>query len=213
MKIYRQSTIAMTCFTLSALAAAAAEGQSSYDNRATPVVQETSSQEILRNPSSNIAAPSAKSMKKCLVVLDFSQASVTPINTKVRYELKSVWKIDFSKGDVESTSFGHSIDARMPLRRYISNKSNGEETIPKVTAWATYYDHGSKTGAPELCISGNDIPDEEGGSDDMESFSLTLLLSFTDQTHAVANGSIQVNITDYGNYKAKLDNVRVTIQK
>ena len=45
-----------------------------------------------------------------------------------------------------------------------------------------------------------------------ESFSLDLLLSFIDQTHAEAKGSLQVNITGYGNYKAKVDKVKIIIQ-
>ena len=157
-------------------------------------------------------APTAKFMKQCVVILDFSQASISPINTKERYELKSFWKIDFHKGKIESTAFGHSIDVGMPSRRYVRNKINGQESIPKITAWACYYDSGVKKDAPELIVIGSSIPDEEGDTDDMESFSLDLLLSFIDQTHAEAKGSLQVNITGYGNYKAKVDKVKIIIQ-
>ena len=169
-------------------------------------------QEDLYNISSNIEAPTAKFMKQCVVILDFSQASISPINTKERYELKSFWKIDFHKGKIESTAFGHSIDVGMPSRRYVRNKINGQESIPKITAWACYYDSGVKKDAPELIVTGSSIPDEEGGEDDTESFSLDLLLSFIDQTHAEAKGSLQVNITGYGNYKAKVDKVKIIIQ-
>ena len=140
--------------------------------------------------------------------LDFSQAVVKPqnVNMQGKYIL-SPMKIDFSNGKIKSSASGSSLRVKMPLGQYISSGLNDTSSFPKVAASAEYGI--DNEGNATLYIGGDDVPDEFGGRDDLESFSLVVTLSFIDNTHAVANGELQVE----GDYIAAIDQIKIKIIK
>ena len=153
-------------------------------------------------------APSTRIMKDCIMELDFSQAVVKPqnVNMQGKYIL-SPMKIDFSKGKIKSSASGSSLRVKMPLSQYISSGLKDTPSFPKVAARAEY--RINNEGNAKLYIAGDGVPDEYGGTDDLESFSLEVTLSFTDNTHAVANGVLRVE----GDYRATIDQIKIKIIK
>ena len=61
----------------------------------------------------------------------------------------------------------------------------------------------------KLRVEGDDVPDEFGGTEDQGSFSLIVTLSYTDDTHAVANGVLRVE----DDYLATIDQIKIKINK
>lgn len=153
-------------------------------------------------------APSTQIMKDCIMELDFSQAVVKPqnVNMQGKYIL-SPMKIDFSKGKIKSSASGSSLRVKMPLSQYISSGLKDTPSFPKVAARAEY--RINNEGNAKLYIAGDGVPDEFGGIDDLESFRLDVTLSFTDNTHAVANGVLRVE----DDYRATIDQIKIKIIK
>ena len=153
-------------------------------------------------------APSIQMMKDCIMELDFSQAVVKPrdVNMREKYILMPM-KIDFSKGKIESSAIGLRLSVRMPLRQYISTRLKETASFPKVAAWADYSIRND--GNVKLRVEGDDVPDEFGGTEDQGSFSLIVTLSYTDDTHAVANGVLRVE----DDYLATIDQIKIKINK
>lgn len=162
-----------------------------------------------KNQNKNVmGATSIQMMTDCIMVLDFSQAVVKPknVNMRGRYIL-SPMKIDFSKGKIKSSASGSSLRVKMPLGQYISSGLNDTSSFPKVAARAEY--RINNEGNAKLYIAGDGVPDEFGGIDDLESFRLDVTLSFTDNTHAVANGVLRVE----DDYRAAIDQIKIKIIK
>ena len=153
-------------------------------------------------------ALSIQMMADCIMELDFSQAVVKPrdVNMQEKYILMPM-KIDFSNGKMESSASGSCLSVRMPLRQYISTRLKETASFPKVAAWADY--RISNEGNVKLHIEGDSVPDEFGGTDDQGSFSLIVTLSFTDDTHAVANGVLRVE----DDYRATIDQIKIKLTK
>lgn len=155
-----------------------------------------------------MGTPSIQMMTDCIMELDFSQAIVKPedVNMQGKYILP-LMKIDFSNGKIKSSASYSSLRVKMPLRQYICSGLKETSSFPKVAARAEYTI--SKEGNVRLYIGGDDVPDEFGGTEDLESFSLVVTLSFTDDTHAVANGDLRVE----DDYRAAIDQIKIKIIK
>ena len=101
----------------------------------------------------------------------------------------------------------HLVHALVCECQYISTRLKETASFPKVAAWADY--RISNEGNVKLHIEGDSVPDEFGGTDDQGSFSLIVTLSFTDDTHAVANGVLRVE----DDYRATIDQIKIKLTK
>lgn len=197
-----------TYFTLFALSSGALMGNITDENGngVGEARERKSSIHEEKKASESSRLPSAKFLRGKTMIFDFSQSVIIPDkgSTKEKPQLLNS-KIHIVKLKRESWD-DDSYFGRLGKQSFLRCEPGKMGPFPKADAYITYVE-----GSGELTLACDDIPDRWGGTNDCCSFCLELKLSFIDETHFSASGTIEINYNR--RYTGTIKDVKITLLK